>query len=391
MAIDRLTSRAAAFSRLIVGPDDLMLLRLCLYEGVAWRGAWDEWLRQVKDPKSVFAYQEEGLKGLLPLLAVAAQRAGYTIEPSFQTYLRTAYLREKVRFDAYTRACRSVLAALGEVSLQPIVLRGSAFAESVYPDASTRHSHGLRLLWRRHEDLLQASALLQEQGLATPADSDLDASEMRTLTHRSLMPIFLQERLFPDSAHTVPVADLWARSRQTTLAGVQTLVLSEADSLLEVCGRAAYQSDRGTLRWACDAWLLIERCRDLDWNMLGTTAADSGLAFPTAALLRALRRDLHARIPDEALARVFDAARRDPLGPELTFRSFRIGEGLTHVGLVRRARRWRDRAVLARDLLFPSTEYMAWFFAKPPAEVTFQLYWQRLWRFSRASLESGDK
>ena len=41
-----------------------------------------------------------------------------------------------------------------------------------------------------------------------------------------------------------------------------------ADSLLHVCGHASYSASRQSLRWVTDAWFIVNRHPDLDWDLL---------------------------------------------------------------------------------------------------------------------------
>jgi hypothetical protein len=85
-------------------------------------------------------------------------------------------------------------------------------------------------------------------------------------------------------------------------------MLSPSDNLLHVCGQAWYSAQRFSLRWVGDAWFIIERHRNLDWDLLLDTARRSHLVEPLSVMLGYLAEDLGANIPSSFLQRLFAAA-----------------------------------------------------------------------------------
>ena len=77
-----------------------------------------------------------------------------------------------------------------------------------------------------------------------------------------------------------------------------------ADSLLHVCGHASYSKSRQSLRWLTDAWLIVNRHPDLDWDLLLDCARRSHLALPLSVALSYLANDLNAPIPLRFLNRL---------------------------------------------------------------------------------------
>jgi hypothetical protein len=344
---------------IVLKPDRASLLRVCLFEGGAWQTAWTAWLSEVHDPKSAFAGRDEGLKGLLPLLLVAARRSDATVDPGFLTHIRTAYFRESIRFERYAAVCREVSAMLSGASVESVVLRGSALAASVYPEVAVRHSGGLTLWVKNVEQMTRAREVLIKNGSTQPEAAEKGATSV-TLEHSSRMRIVLQTDLFPMAYYNPPHEEIWARTLRRNLAGTEARVLSAADSLLEVCGRTSISEDRRTLRWACDAWLLIQKDPSLDWDVLVATAVRSGLALPLLVTLEYLSTALDARVPADVLTQLGDAVRRDPLGCELAIRSLQRAQSLSLTDVIFRPAGWLSRASLARRLLLPSPQFMRW-------------------------------
>ena len=103
---------------------------------------------------------------------------------------------------------------------------------------------------------------------------------------------------------------IWARSRPHTIAGAATRILSPADNVLHVCGHAAGVRARANLRWASDAWHIIDRHRDLDWQGFLDCAESSGLALPLYVMMRYLAEDLDAPVPSHVVAALAEATGR---------------------------------------------------------------------------------
>jgi hypothetical protein len=111
--------------------------------------------------------------------------------------------------------------------------------------------------------------------------------------------------------------------------------------------------------WTCDAWLLLTRRPQLDWDRFTGGAERAHLALPLAALLAYLARELDAPVPDAVLAALERAARRaDSVGRQIAVEGVRRAARVGLRELARRARSRRDRLALARWLLIPSPGYV---------------------------------
>jgi hypothetical protein len=128
-----------------------------------------------------------------------------------------------------------------------------------------------------------------------------------------------------------------------------------------VCGYASYSANHQSLRWVSDAWFIIERQRDLDWDLLLDSARHSHLVEPLAVTLGYLAEDLNAEIPSSFLHRLFAAVSKGGgIGRDLALQSARSAPrgGLRNV--LQRTESWRGRASIFKSLLFPSPGYLIW-------------------------------
>jgi hypothetical protein len=125
--------------------------------------------------------------------------------------------------------------------------------------------------------------------------------------------------------------------------------------LLHICGHAAYSSSRDNLRWAIDAWYLIEQSTTLDWKLFIETTKASHLVLPMSVMLDYLAGELSAQIPHHVLDTLFAEVTRTPLlGIEAMFAGLRIGRRGSYRNLLKNADSMAARIVLLKWMLFPS-------------------------------------
>jgi hypothetical protein len=336
------------------------LLRACLHPGDAGCRAWAAWQEKVGDPKKALAEEGQALKWLLPLLYRALQSNGAVVNRDLMPYLRTAYFREELRSQTYRRICSEVLATLAATEIPLLALNGAALAESVYEDWALRHSGSLDLLLQE-DDLLRAEAALRAAGLFKTASGLRPGAQAVRLVHESGLPIVLRSALFSMPYYQVPLADVWQRSLAWPIAGVAVQILSPADALLRVCGVASCSRSRETLEWACDAWTLLDRCPDLDWDALLTGAIRSHLALPLSVLLGYLANELVAPVPRLTLSRLLEAgARSSIVACEAALSGARAGSRGTMANLLGYTHSWLGRAIVLKWRFLPSPGCLRW-------------------------------
>jgi len=139
------------------------LLQACLWSGQRGERAWAKWSEVIGDATNCLREDTEGVKGLLPLLFHSLQHKDVTIDKEFNTYLRTAYLRDELRSKAYSEICRNVASTLNTAGISVVLLKGAALAETIYPLPVLRHSHFLDILINDN-DLSRTVALLPSLG-----------------------------------------------------------------------------------------------------------------------------------------------------------------------------------------------------------------------------------
>jgi hypothetical protein len=160
--------------------------------------------------------------------------------------------------------------------------------------------------------------------------------------------------------YTVRLSELQARTRETAIAGIAARIFGASDTLLHVCGHASYSPSRASLRWATDAWYIVQRASDLDWDLFVDSVRRSGLALPLSVMLRYLCEDLGAAVPASALHRLSTATLESgAMERQLALRGVRSGHASVS-DFLKRTTKWRERAFLIQWLLFPTPRYLSW-------------------------------
>ncbi len=333
------------------------LLRCLLYSGDDGRRAWLDWLAVVGDPRTAFTGERLGQKSLLPLLHAAAERNALELEAPIARWLRATYLREQLRGNAYRRILGETVAAVGAMGQKPIVIKGCALADTVYPDSGTRHSHGIELLVREG-DVGRCIARLPELGYTVVARNKSRRSDQVMLSwrHDSGLPLELRTRLFDIPRHAGEIETVWARARP--LPGQSALQLAPEDALLQVCGSATMSGSRTSLRWVCDAWFLLQHHRDsFDWRWFVRSVEISRLGLPLSVVLRYFAEALCLPVPHTVLRQLDSMAdATDDVGHEVAAMGALVASHARMRRLILAGPDWRTRWILARRLLVPSPE-----------------------------------
>ena len=332
-------------------------LRACLCPGETAREAWRCFSGGETAPVHELVARCPAIRRFLPLLYSNLQANEATLGAEHQSWLRAATVRERLRDGAYWKAFRETAGSLSAGAVRTLVLRGAALAETVYPSRELRHCHDLDLLVGP-----EAQPRALELLAATRRAPGQTAKRTGTcvLEHRSGLPVAVHTRLFPISFYQVSFIDLCDRSRGADLAGIRSRILAPEDMLVHICGHAGCSSSRDSLQWVCDAWMLIHRTPDLDWDAVLERACRIRIQLPVAAMLDYLAKQFHAPIPApvlEAFARAADAA--DAAECEAAFVGLQRGRRGGVRSVLSAAGGLAAKAHIVRWKLFPSPKRVA--------------------------------
>ena len=375
---------------LMPGAVDTELLRACLWTGEPARQAWDRFQQQAGDLRELFRTDLGSRKRFGPLLAASLRRNAVSADASILTVLRTALLREELRASLYGDILVEVLQVLDAGDARVVVLKGAAFGVALYDQPAHRHSHDIDLLVRA-EDAEGAARALEAHGFRVAGTGPHAGGGDLTLIHRRALPVNLHSTLLPVSlpGRTFSFAELWSRTREARFSGHPARMLSPADSLVQVLGQATLFPARGSLQWAADAWLLIDRSADLDWELLIEWAGKSRVTLSCWTRLEYLAEELHAGVPAGArTALAARAAATEALERDLALYAARAGSGLGAIGQVLSGSTAAARARLLAWLLLPSRAYMGSTFGARSGLGLPAAYVRRALRYGIAELGS---
>jgi putative nucleotidyltransferase-like protein len=274
----------------------LLLLRASLWEQDAALAAWREWRRDVPDLASL----DRGSRRLLPL---AYRNLGSSLSggPDAQA-LRDAYRRSWTANQLVLRGAGQAIGALRAAELEVLVLKGAALIETAYGDAGSRPMADVDLAVRPERAAEAARALSRAGFLPVAAEP-----ERQLRVHHSTAfvgPREVEVDLHRDMLWLGGLEEgMWRGSIEGEVAGAPVRVLAPADQLLQVCAHGAAWNPVHPVRWAADAFKVLERAGEkFDWTRLVAQATQGRLVLPLRQALSCLAEELAAPVPAGALA-----------------------------------------------------------------------------------------
>jgi hypothetical protein len=349
---------AKALSVILPTTEQTNLLRACLRSNPSREQAWQRWQESEDGLKAALSNGALGIKILMPLLHVS----GVVKSATDRTYVRSAYLREKLRSSTYLTICEKVLSALATNNIGCLVLKGAALAETVYQEPALRHCHDIDLLVRQ-EDMNRATEVLLSTGWVRFKKKSDNTSENHRFKHESGLPLELHEYLFRIPYYFLPLDDLWARSQTRIIAGISSRILAPADNLLHILGHASCCKSRESLLWITDASFIIRRYPDLDWDQFVDCTINSHLALPISVMLDYLAEQIRISIPNTVLDRLRTAARQTgATGRAAALLGAQINSSGTFENIMRTTNVWHERLRILQWMLFPPPIYFRWLY-----------------------------
>ncbi len=350
-------SGSSMFQALLPDPEQTWLLQACLMEKIKAAESWDLWLNRVQSPMSEFK-KNYAFKTLAPLLHSSFSKKEIEPPAEIATFLRIAYLQEKLRAETLRACSRDVLNALVDAEILFLVLKGVVLAELYYENKGLRHTHDLDL-YVNPEAVTKVFTILRNHQI-DPLSSQRNLLDGRAIfRHRSGLNIALHTKLFSIPHYDPPISDIWKRARTVPIAEVNVRVLEHTDMLMHVLGHAACSYSRNNLRWVCDCVFILKHQKP-DWRQFIETSAIARLSLVSFVMLTYLRNKMGAEVPQAVL----DQLRNQPdantvasaesllqgvrLGSKKTFRLFAI------------AHNWYDPLLLLKWIVAPHPMSTIW-------------------------------
>ena len=230
----------------------------------------------------------------------------------------------QIAFDGmvHLRQLAGVVATLRSAGIDPLLLKGYALADLVYPDPVSRPSHDLDLLVRP-DQVMPACQALARIGCTLPDQATVDIQLAYAYDLPVVLPpmaglatlLELHWDLAPRGLFALDLDLGRARSEIFDLAGQPARRFSPEDMLLHLALHMRKHRYVG-LRWLCDVAELLRRFagpaapRPLDWQYVAGAARAAGLTVLLYTCLTLAQRLLHAPVDPALLARLEPAGWR---------------------------------------------------------------------------------
>lgn len=246
--------------------------------------------------------------GVAPLLWERLKAISVAATPSALERLHESYLHNALRNTAALDELSPVLASLKREEIPVIVLKGAHLASTVYGNPALRPMADIDLLVPPI-NLPRIKTMLFELGYCWIASSS-PGTDYETHHHLQVffktgaIPIEIHRSIVPtDSPFRVDVGGMWARARETHIAGIDVRVFAPEDLVLYLCLHASYNHRFDIpLLFLCDIAAAVEHHRnEIDWSRFVEVANHEGTSRFIYCSLRFVQSLLGIDFPRRAL------------------------------------------------------------------------------------------
>ena len=290
MSLVRAPSRAY-----LPGPGLTLILRAALLDGPTARLAW-------LDGRSAFALPERdqnpAARWLGPLLAVNVERIGLgddPLLPALRAMREVVAQRNDKLFDHVSELVR----AYSSEGVDVMLLKGAALVGGEGRDPSVRPMSDIDLLVRPAY-VMHAIGIAEGTGWTARQAVGPSFLAVKHAAHFADVDgcqLDLHWYVFEECC--IPAIDdgIWARSLPTELRGTAARCPSPSDAVLHACVHGARWTRTPGVRWASDAWAIINGS-DVSWETLLEEAERRAFVVRLRSTLTYLRRALDTPVPD---------------------------------------------------------------------------------------------
>jgi Uncharacterised nucleotidyltransferase len=331
------------------------------------------------------AAREHGVHLLL------AERCGTTADdcpPALRDRLAASLRNQLAVEEIVGQELRTVLAALGEAGIQPLLFKGTALAFTDYRDPVLRPRADTDVLVDGRARHAAVAAMERLGYRRTPFQSgELVMYQVpygRTDRYGVRHTVDLHWQISNPQvfARAMRPADLLASSVRVSQLGDMARAPCAADSLALACvHRVAHHGDEDRLIWSYDVHLLAERLTGSERQDFVLSAAARQLTVVCAHELSRAQRRFHGRGTRVLLERLGARASTggEPSEPYVAGRMRKIDVLISDLHALGG---WRQRVMLLREHLFPPRAYMRQVYGESSAIFLPVLY---VWRMARGA------
>jgi hypothetical protein len=248
--------------------------------------------------------------GIAPLIYHSLQQSAVIdrVPSAAAKALRNSYYLNAARNNLLYNELARILAALSGQSIEVIVLKGAALAETVYPHRALRPMSDIDLLVKS-ERLADTETTLLNMGYAL--DSNLKAHHQDHHYHW----VFMKSAAPSVEIHwhvqratdpfRVDIEGCWRRAEPVSIAGVEALVFSPADLLIHLCQHLGQHKFTGGIRPLCDISEATKYYGDhIDWMEVATISSEWGMNACAYLVFRLAKELLDVPIPADFLRKL---------------------------------------------------------------------------------------
>jgi hypothetical protein len=297
-------------SRILPPDEQTLFLRTLLVNRADAQVAWQEWKNRSGNPITAIAAQKGPIKRFLPMLHAAVTQFGDQSDRALLTCLRTANFYEELRSNSFIPLCAAAIGALQRSGIRPIALRGVALSEAFYTLAKPRHCHDLDV-YVEPEDIEASLEQLNREGFCTRSSLTRYGGTTIVTEHAEGLSVQLHDCFFAEAMFRISSDQMCTRAKSIDIGGIKTAVLADHDQLLHVIGHAASAPGRTPMIWACDAWHIIEKSKQLDWEIVVSNARLCHLPSHLAVALTYLAQALDATVPESVIKSLDSSLKND--------------------------------------------------------------------------------
>jgi hypothetical protein len=330
-----------------------------------------------------------GRHGVAPLLyhRLRTFHSDIPIPANVMARLRHIYLQSAGRGMHLYHKLGKVLGPLRHANIPVIVLKGAHLAQLVYDNIALRPMSDVDILVHKN-DVMRVEAALLGIGLAPAEYNRLIAKDNCEfeygLPNRKVFVEVHWEFLPSTYRFKIDIDELWERSRQAIIAGVEVSVLCPEDLLLHLCMHTSAKHLFAIgLKPLYD---LVETIRyygkEIDWKQVQLRSEQWGGAKCVYLTFRLARELVGASVPDDLMKAIkpsdFDE-RFMVLAKERIFAyEHWNSDGLslsTNIAQLWGSKRLRNKGTLFLRRAFPSPEEVARMYPAPSDSIRIYFYY----------------
>jgi hypothetical protein len=282
------------------------LLKAAFFEEERALEAWENWKRDADIEKI-----DSGSQRLMPLvynnLRNLKTDAGMLLRLK-GVYKKTWFLNQLILHNA-----AQIAQKMREAGISFLFFKGLALILVYYPDPGLRPMTDIDVMvpWEKAE---LAGDLLKTLGYRfkiSPAHTVFKENYMALyngigFVNDSGFHLDLHWSLLKHSCYPGVNDGFWARAVPVTLKGLQALVLSPEDQLLQVFEHGAYWGVVPSVRWIADALYILKGCHRFDWEYFNKLAREQCLVVPIYQMASYMKHTFGFPIPESTLSELKD-------------------------------------------------------------------------------------